>query len=386
MLPSWQQFLGWMENKGIYTIGRFMLGAALALGGAFGTGGISFGWAVATLFAGTAALQGFNTWRRQSYVESDLLNTYRDEIAAKLDMPVENVTRENLHQVAYGDYSIKLGGNQVLQAELERSGKRMWMEIGTTMAAVLTSIGAYYLLAPIELVQTALQNVASVTPDWFGPATPDKVGIMLASGAGMGLFNNAYDRVAARLLGLNGISPTDLIRSMQRDIGRGVHISQEQVFGVYAAALPTVAEAVDQHFGKPYHELDEEQQYDALKIYGKNFPIEKLTIDINSGVIEPDELAFIAVGQTSGVARKTLEQVQAEAAIEEEKTVTEKVMDTAKEILGDHASKESPKHTDQASVKSHVERVGGKRVDDLSHVERLMKEDAAIIDQLPSLR
>lgn len=365
------------------------------------------------LIAGTSVLQGWTMWRRQSYKEDQMVNDYRDEIAARLGIDPTRVTGKHLHTVAYGDPSTGLEGNYVMAQSLERSGTRKLVGLLSTVASAFLVMGGMLLLgsvfkaglpAALDSIHAALSSVLPVYGD-------SKIFYMLlASGTGMGIMNNVIDYGVEWALGLNRRTAQSLIREIRRDIDMNKTVSQEQVFAVFVAANPGLDRIIETAYGSPYYELKPEQQTDALQQYGRSFQnpavtkrtIESLTHDINTRQIEADELVFAVVNQESGIpklnnpqpvgAEKTkTRQLQEELGMAlhgQHKSSAEQSRDIQRELQVSEASANdnqpgfsarfSPRNM---SGESHADQVTAKReVPSLSHVQKELERSAALLD------
>lgn len=350
-MPLITDIVEYFKSQALYMTGRGLLSASL-IAAAFIPGGPI---TLLALVTGSALLQGWVVWQRQCRKEDQMVNDYRDEIAARLGIDPTRVTAAHMHIVAYGDPSRGLEGNYIMAQSLERSGTRKLVGLLSTVASAFITLGAVLLFA--SEIQNVLKPVHDLLVNelhlgfvqkelrWFAP--------LIVSGTGMGLVNRLTDYTVEAFFGLNRRTAQSLIREIRRDVDMNKTISQEQVFGVFVAANPGLDRIIETRYGKPYYELDVESQSDALAQYGRSFQnpavtkrtIAQLAQDINNRQIEADELVFAVVNQESGIPRlnqpqpvgpeKTrTQQMQQElqmAVRGEHKTAEEKSRDLARE-------------------------------------------------------
>ena len=404
----------YFKNQALYITGRGLMSAAL-ITAAFIPASLS---TVVLIASGTALLQGWVTWRRQSQKEDQMVKDYREEIAARLGIKESEVTANELHIVAYGDPSRGLEGNYVLAQSLERSGQRKLVGLLSTVASAFITMGAVILFAdtisswlkPLHEYLRGTLQLGFVQPElkWFS--------LLLVSGTGMSLMNNVIDYGVEWTMGLNRRTAHSLTRDIKRDIEMNKTITQEQVFGVFVAANPGLDRTIENAYGKPYYELRSDQKTHALHQYGGIFQnpavvkrtIAQLTQDLNNRQIEADELVFAVVNQESGVPRlkeaqpvgkekSEVRQMQQELTMAlrgEHKSAAEHSRDVQRdiqlqeEIANDNqhgfAARFAPRDTNH---QSHAERVGHQdKTPTMSHVQRELERVSKALDALPDLK
>lgn len=261
-------------------------------------------------FVVAAAITGFGLlyssffiYRDYKYHEGRLTDQYRDEIAAYLGLDPLKVDGNHLNLMAYGDDRKGIQSNPVLKEALEYYSKWNMLKLlmmGATSVAVLGLVG-----------YTGLgQMISNVFTETVGAVGADKLvrnmqiaGIATATGTVGFVLNYAFENALYQGLGFNHPTANDLIRSIRRDVHRGVEVSEERIFGVFVAANKVLASHIEREFEGRYEELPPKTQKIALEMFAQELPIRQTTKDVNGRFIQPDELAFIAIGQASGVKK-----------------------------------------------------------------------------------
>lgn len=207
-----------------------------------------------------------------------LTEDFRREIGARIGKTPGQVTEADLDTVA----------SQIptLDEELKRERKKM--HLGT----VTWAIGAVVSLAAVIGVITLLPAMP-----WIGS---------LFVGITVGYFSHQIteeiaESIGSKMMGIEGVSPLDRIRSMEQNQELGRQITDEQVMAVYVAADPQLDQQIRQNpdFGKPFDSLPLAAKHRAVIAYGKDLGIQDVTDAINENRMSARELAFRVHGQTS---------------------------------------------------------------------------------------
>lgn len=112
--------------------------------------------------------------------------------------------------------------------------------------------------------------------------------------------------IADQIGGVKEKTVADHILDLRHEVRHGRGLSQERVLGVLLEAHPTLDEAIAKDYGKPFIALPAKAKRAVIREMGPALQLEQLTEDINLGRVRPEEIAFKAYGQESGVARKEL--------------------------------------------------------------------------------
>ena len=308
-LPDWQDVLdivpaavNFVKNQLIYMTGRGLLGSAIVLGGFASNianpisliSSISIGLVVAA----TVGLQAYNNYRNERFQEGQMLHAFRDEIGAVLDKSPEDATLDDLKLLGQGSRNKGIPRNPIIQQALDHNSKKHLLQIITTAFAGFTTLALLLGFPPI-IEQVGIWHNTTFGASQFVGVT----GLMLASGAGMGLLNRSYDYIGERIFDFNQAPAYDVIRGIARQLNRGRDVDVTQVFEAYVAADLSLAHAIKERFDKAYGEMSYEEQQRAIAEYGNKRELDKVTRDLNGRHIQPEELAFTIAGQRSGVPR-----------------------------------------------------------------------------------
>ncbi len=372
-MPWFEYLENFFKDRLLYMTGRGLMSMAF-VGVALAAPGIGLMPLALAAIGLTGLLQGVLVWREQSRTEEKLVEHYRDEIASKLEISPAQVDVDALHKLAYGDKAEGVEANPVLRQSIEHSGEKKLLRLGSTILAALTALVAVSSFVPPEAIQSISSWVQNVSGGWLANNTTI-FGAMLISGTGMGLVNNAYDALGESLLGLDKPTAGSQIKAINLDISRNKNVSKEQVFGVFVAADKVLADAIEEACGKPYFRLTPKAQKRALVEFGRHYPIEALTDDINHRQMKPVELAFAAVGQESGVPRRGVPQ-----KVGEERDPIDEAVDIVKnKLVGEEPAVSEPGESYIAQVTRAQSQSG------MSHVERELQRRGEALEQMPTL-
>lgn len=398
------------KNRLIYMTGRGVIGLGMMTGGVLLGLGSAVPASVALGIVGvTAGLQSLITYREQRFNEDKLVNFYRDEVATTLGIDPESVSIDQLKLVAKGSYNRGVEEHPTIEQALTRIREQHMMNFITTGFAGLATASVLMVGQIGNAVGEFLSGIYDVTPldgTFFDPGNATAVaGTMFVSGTGMGMLNKLFDRIGARITGLDKPTAHEQILTISKEIGKGKSISRQQVFGVVVSANRMLDNSIEERFGEHYARLSDSEKAQALQEYGHKYPLEQWTKDINNRQIKPQELAYAAVGQASGIARNP---VPNPPMPQERKTdlqaITEQV---AKELNGDNQKEglsepqpftQQQQQRPEERVFSYVDYVtgghGGKAAEQLyntakkplTHAERLASRSLRELDNLADVQ
>ncbi len=386
--PNLNDIVNFAKNRMIYMFGRGMIAIPITLGAFTGT------WAVGLAVAATLGLQTYISYRNQKAGEERLIHLYRDEIATKEGIDPSAVTLDDLHDIAYGNAAKDISPNRVFKEALERNSEKHFLYYATTVIAAFLTFGGvsfYGAEALVSNVKDFLMSglgLSSGLTQYLIPA-----GAMFASGWVMGMINKVLDWGGEEYFGFNRKTTSERIQDIKRELSRDKDVSQEQVFGVYVSADRALHRGIEEHYGKHYFRLSEEEQTDAMIHFGHYYPIAEVTSDLNNYLIQADELAFMVVGQTSGI--KKLQETPPEVVerrekarekeLEKEKMKEEPLIERLKHKVYRGADAQSNQRQKEGFVSRLMSErhhtAAGRPVAELpsSYVKRLLQQEADTI-------
>jgi hypothetical protein len=249
---------------------------------------------------------------------------YENEIAAKLKISPNRVTKAELETVAEE--------NPALKDALRRSRWRRNLEIVVNTVTMVAVLALAMHFGPI--IATTLMGGASA----MAAAGAIGIGIKLAVTGSIGFLG-----YMACETGLNALGETALnlrepelrevhqqpylqhelslpgqVRYLEQLQTRRAPISEAQIFTVLVTAKPELAAQIQSYYGIAFGELSAMSQKEAMERFGQAYDIAGLTQDINKRLVRAQELAFIAYDQSSGVpklelpSKNSLEKVYSE--------------------------------------------------------------------------
>ena len=249
-----------------------------------GTGGL----AVIGLAAGVSA--GLTQMDYQHRKDS-LAEMYKEEISLKLGKKIDGVGRSDLDKLAPTNY--------VIDEELRRNSKQRTFGVALSFIASMASLAVIRIVLPALLGPTLGIGVEGAQ------SFMQEAGTFLIRGAAAlityQLVKDPLHAIADKLFDIDKVTVNDGIVSIGNDRKAGKAISREQVLSVFVAAHPQLAQFIVRNFGQHYDNLSLDDKKRATTELNKIIPLDKLTLEINSGKTNVTELAFAVQGEISGV-------------------------------------------------------------------------------------
>lgn len=273
----------------VYLMGRgalsLLLGAAMFIGGPV---------PALVVGIGGAALQGFMRLRSHRMYEEQMVDLYRDDIATRLNIAPEQVTRAHLKEAAKD--------NEVIDQALQRQKHMSIISFATSALAGIVTFG----LLDFGLAHEALNGFFATN---FGAAGDILKFTSMGLVAGTtSLF--VHDGLQAAIGAKTGVSKAaahDRIVEMERGIRRGWGISKEQVYGVLVAGNPQLQVNIQRQFGKPYSRMNGPQQAAVINQIGIAEEMQLIANEINTGKIRPGNLAYMIADANAPMRPKRTE-------------------------------------------------------------------------------
>lgn len=228
----------------------------------------------------SAGARAYMAYQDHEIEQDRLTNFYRAEVAASLGKDPKQVSIEDLRTAAER--------NPVLEEALERNDKHRNSRIFSWVAGTLL-VGAGLLFGGYALLVGAVGATAAL------PVA------IVANIALTQIAKRGLEKVSDKVLGIDTPPVHDYIYAMHQEQRRGHNLSQEQVMQVFLEASPMIADRIEAEYGAPFKKLDVPDKIKVLKEYGTYYHIPQVTSDINTRRIDVAELAYLAVGQRSGV-------------------------------------------------------------------------------------
>lgn len=287
-------------------------GPALNLlqGVGIGTAGTAFGFvlipSVVGLSAGLAQLE-------HQHHRTSLCDEFRDEIAARVGKNPKQVTNADMDAVAKGTDGQP--GNEALHEALHHSRKERNNMVMLSIISTFVAMAATKVLTDLML----------------GSGAGLAAGLGLKMAVGITTYfavKRPLHWLASKINGLDEPTVADKVAGIARDKDRGKEISQEKIFDVYLSANPELADQIKNDYGKEFKELSRHVRADVLNDYGSVIGLESLTASINAGMIKPTEIAFLAYGESSGVAPRPRAEL-----VERPKSLLDKLMGLCNDCL-----------------------------------------------------
>jgi hypothetical protein len=243
----------------------------------------------------TAALAIISQW--DHHVEKKrIAGEYDQEIAVGLGKRASDVKIDDMEKAAKGNPAIK--------EALRRSTTKRNLSVAVTLVAAVAAIA---FIAPVALsIVPALAGHAIIHALLVGGLTA--LGFMGVEAGLEKIGEKIFRTEEPSLKGImrhpgrqSELSVPGQITYLAHQQAKGKRVTQEQVMTVFTSASPGLDAQIQARYGKPFAKLGENSKHQALSQFGAQYNVAELTAGINDKNIRPQELAFAAYGQESGV-------------------------------------------------------------------------------------
>lgn len=322
--------------------------------------GVVIGLGMMSAINASLAYAEYNSERRE------ILDTYRDELSAKLGKDRRKLRYKDIDRVAEGSMEQGVESNHTLNQALQKARSYRNLNVGLSIFA---SLGSF-----------ALISIA------FPPAAPGAA--IIAHGAAevitqaaIGLITYLSIKaplkwIGEKVLGLDRETTHDRIVSLERDRARGRFITREQVLSVFVSANEELDTMIRKTHGKQFDKLKLAEQQQIAAEFGKLIGLDQLTDAINHRQMKASELAFTVEGQVSGFVRAE-DEPQAKGWFGALKEKLFGASPPPREYAAPQTPFSMPQYADDPPSRSFVERLARKPAEaGVSHVERLEQSRA----------
>lgn len=302
-------------GKGTGQVAGLLAGIAI---GSLAGGGETIGKVLGV--GAVAGVSGGMTQMDFKHSREQLLERYRDEVASMLGKAPDQVQEADLELVARGDFKSGVPANPTIRKEL----KNTWLQRNVNF--VLASVVSAVTYVAVHAVDRAYGgdggiyngitsiigqegNLAAFIMDAARAANFSVLGdVALALGKNGLIGLVAYHGIktpahwaASEVLGIDEYTVNDRVTSIKRTLGHGHEIQPEQVLGVFIHAHHDIEEQIKAEYGKEFDHMSRDEKQTMLAVVEKYMDVSRVTEDINKGRMRPEELAFAAHGQSSGI-------------------------------------------------------------------------------------
>ncbi len=286
----------------------FVQGATLGIIG--GKAVIATGATIALLSGLSAVLAQVDHQHRRSLIQQE----FQEEIAAAHSISPAKITPAHMDQLAET--------NPTLKDALKRSASERNLSV---VISSIASVGAFFAVQAIFGESNAVKEL-------FEHGEVGKFILHVAAGlaAYIGIHTPLH-AAGSRIMELDQETVQERIRRIHRERACGEMISQEVVLGVLLAAQPDLARQIEDSYGKPFEALNNTYKREIIASLNNELMLEKITGQINLGQMKPEELAFLAYGQKSGVSPRQAAQRASESGKTKSRFSTENIVNEASE-------------------------------------------------------
>ena len=245
--------------------------------------------AVGAVALGSVAWNTFTGLLRAQRYENQMLDFYREEVAAAVGKDPSGVDIPDLKKAAYGDRATGIPRNEVLAYALDRQKAKGWLSLATSIAAGAVTFGL--LMTPLPEFISAQLDIGGQLGNLLGSAS---AGIIAATSS---LFvHRGLDNAIGNATRINNLSAHDRILLIERSQNRGRSVKPEQVMDVFVAANPTLNNRIRSEYGERYQGMNRAEKLQVIRGLGVGSLMNRLAEGLGSGAIDATELAFISNG------------------------------------------------------------------------------------------
>lgn len=218
-----------------------------------------------------------------------IIDTYRDEIAAKLKKPGHAIVEKDLVILARGDASRGIAANKVIAQELYKARAERTLGVGLAVGASLVTIATMGVLMSSGILAPVLAPLAFV---------PMGMGEALGEGLiGVGMYfalKKGLEVVGHKMFGLSHKTAHDHIEHLKITKADGKTITREQVLEVFAGVDTKLDQYIASTYGAGFSKLDAVTRQRATQDTRIAQTLAHITGDLNNGTLKVGELAFAA--------------------------------------------------------------------------------------------
>lgn len=231
-----------------------------------------------------AALISFVNQLDRNYKYNELTDFYRDQIASRLNKRPKEVTRDDLHTVAYGDEKIGLCENNVLKSELQHIDRERNASIITHALSALAVGG---LVSFAHAAGPLLQ---------FLHLPVGQLGVGIGSLLMFQQVDRGLGEIGSTVFNTKSRTAHDGIMELQELLHKGQKVSRMQIFTVIAAADKDLQKQIRERFGTGFDDLYLSDKRQAMVEFGISRKLNEICRALNSGKMESEDLALTLCG------------------------------------------------------------------------------------------
>ncbi len=266
----------------VFALGKGILSLAVIAAATIGAAtGLGVMVPALVIGGGGFALTVANQLYKKALREDEMVDLYRDDIAAQLKIAPDAVTRADLKTVAKD--------NPIIEQALDRQRKETVMTLSTAAMAGLTSI----LLIGAFNVGGMVHGMAQASFTGLLKPIAGLIGMGTVSAASSLILHDGVDAAIGYGTGMRKASANDLIVAMNRQIAHGNPVSREEVYAVLVASDRALDRTIVKQTGKSYGAMTHAEQGMLLQHYELAEAMDKLARDISTGAVSPGHLAFM---------------------------------------------------------------------------------------------
>lgn len=281
------QRTSFVERAGKYLLGKGVVSLAVIAMNSFAAGAL---WPVAIGFLGWRM---FREYERYSDYQKDMLHMYCEDVAERLNMPVSEVTTAHLRKVADGDPMLGLPPNAIIAEALDRQRATSFLSVLTSAIAATATFGLLSFdthSTVSEWLKSGLSKISDSLLEHSELIQEISVGIV--SAASSLILHDGLDAGIGHFMGLSRTTAHDRINHIAKQRERGKAVSAEQVFDVFLAANPELAQQVQQQFNQGFLGFSTKERRQAMQAIGIEEMMQQMADSINEGNLRVASLTF----------------------------------------------------------------------------------------------
>ncbi len=272
-----------LRTMRVYLMGRGLVSLGVIAAAMIGPAiGFSVAAPALVIAVGGTVLTGFMRLYAQRHYEQDMVNLYRDEIAAQTGKAPEEVTRADLKEAAQG--------NEVIDQALKRQQRKTIIAVATAGLAGMVTFGLLnFGLAQNMVTQFFTEHFGSSVGNILRYASSG-----IVAGISSLIVHDGLEAAIGFGTGTRKAAAHDRIIEMARSRQRGEEITPEQVYAVLVAIDPTLQQTIKTDFQESYRHMNAKERAHVLEVHGHSNTMQQIAAAINAGQMKPGHLAYFA--------------------------------------------------------------------------------------------
>lgn len=263
-------------------------------------------WVLPVVAIGGVLLTAVDRLYSERLYENDMVDLYRDDLAAQFGIAPEQITREHLKEAAKS--------NEVIDQALKRQRNKTYIAVGTAIASAAVTwllVGAFH---ADSWLKDSVKDMLGNLPGAAGLASAaNLIGIGTVAAISSLIISGGIKTAVSIGSGVGKAAAHDRILVLDTNMQHGRAVTKEQVYSVLVAGDPKLQVAISRKFHASYDMMNTRQQANVLAQIGLSDDMQELATSINNRDIRPGKLAYMLQDANTLAAREPVGPITDEA-------------------------------------------------------------------------